>query len=374
MSEENNSLKKKTSLEWLMRGILTKVGDTFDRLTGRRWTPSSSLATSELSEKLKKLLDLEAKDFGVKGKFVPHNIKLKMQWDKFSTDSESGLQKLENELKIAAIDHINDNRYHTYAPIKLEVTPDYFTEGVKMLVSFDKFDDEKREVAINVTVPQIKVGDYIPSLPEIEPELEIETFIANLTLQGKSKQVELTFKDKQRRSVGRTKENDLSIEDSSVSKIHAALVLNSDKHLMVADTGSTNGTFVNDKRIAYGRAFPISTTDRVKFGNIEVVFEFIPRAVENIEPEIVSSNIAPNENHYISQKDIQTIAFSPSENVSLSNENIPPQNKTENVQSNDNVAETKFVEIKPEEKKKIETTDNSSGTKDRINYDFSNED
>lgn len=374
MSEENNSLKKKTSLEWLMRGILTKVGDTFDRLTGRRWTPSSSLATSELSEKLKKLLDLEAKDFGVKGKFVPHNIKLKMQWDKFSTDSESGLQKLENELKIAAIDHINDNRYHTYAPIKLEVTPDYFTEGVKMLVSFDKFDDEKREVAINVTVPQIKVGDYIPSLPEIEPELEIETFIANLTLQGKSKQVELTFKDKQRRSVGRTKENDLSIEDSSVSKIHAALVLNSDKHLMVADTGSTNGTFVNDKRIAYGRAFPISTTDRVKFGNIEVVFEFIPRAVENIEPEIVSSNIVPNENHYISQKDIQTIAFSPSENVSLSNENIPPQNKTENVQSNDNVAETKFVEIKPEEKKKIETTDNSSGTKDRINYDFSNED
>lgn len=374
MSEENNSLKKKTSLEWLMRGILTKVGDTFDRLTGRRWTPSSSLATSELSEKLKKLLDLEAKDFGVKGKFVPHNIKLKMQWDKFSTDSESGLQKLENELKIAAIDHINDNRYHTYAPIKLEVTPDYFTEGVKMLVSFDKFDDEKREVAINVTVPQIKVGDYIPSLPEIEPELEIETFIANLTLQGKSKQVELTFKDKQRRSVGRTKENDLSIEDSSVSKIHAALVLNSDKHLMVADTGSTNGTFVNGKRIAYGRAFPISTTDRVKFGNIEVVFEFIPRAVENIEPEIVSSNIVPNENHYISQKDIQTIAFSPSENVSLSNENIPPQNKTENVQSNDNVAETKFVEIKPEEKKKIETTDNSSGTKDRINYDFSNED
>jgi hypothetical protein len=106
MSEENNSSKKKTSLDWLMRGVLTKIGDTFDRLTGRRWTPSSSLATSELIEKLKKLLDLEAKDFGAKGKFVPHNIKLKMQWDKFSTDSESALQKLEYELKIAAIDHI----------------------------------------------------------------------------------------------------------------------------------------------------------------------------------------------------------------------------------------------------------------------------
>ena len=58
MSEENNSSKNKISIEWLMRGVLTKLGDTLDRLTGRRWTPSSSLATSELSEKLKKLLDL----------------------------------------------------------------------------------------------------------------------------------------------------------------------------------------------------------------------------------------------------------------------------------------------------------------------------
>ena len=67
MSEENNSLKKKISIEGLMRGVLTKLGDTFDRLTGRRWTPSSSLATSELSEKLKKLLDIEVKDLGAKG-------------------------------------------------------------------------------------------------------------------------------------------------------------------------------------------------------------------------------------------------------------------------------------------------------------------
>ena len=53
MPEQNNSAKKKLSLDWLMRGVLTKVGDTLDRLTGRRWNPSSSLATSELIEKLK---------------------------------------------------------------------------------------------------------------------------------------------------------------------------------------------------------------------------------------------------------------------------------------------------------------------------------
>ena len=110
--------KKSISADWFLRGVLAKVGETFDRLTGRNWKPSSSLATSELTEKLKLLLDAEAKDVGGGGgrKFVPHNVKLKMQWDKFSTDSEIALGKLENELLIAVIDHINDKRYYTYAP------------------------------------------------------------------------------------------------------------------------------------------------------------------------------------------------------------------------------------------------------------------
>lgn len=377
MSEENNSSKKKISIEALMRGVLTKLGDTFDRLTGRRWTPSSSLATSELGEKLKKLLDLEVKDLGAKGKFVPHNIKLKMQWDKFSTDSEEAITRLENELKIAAIDHINDNRYHTYAPIKLEVTPDYFTEGVKLLVSFDKFDEEKREVAVNVTVPQIKVGDYLPQLlPEIKPEVEAETFIANFTLNAKQKQVELTFKEKERRSVGRTKENDLSIEDSSVSKIHAALVLNSEKQLMVADTGSTNGTFINDKRIAYGRAFPVASGEIVKFGNIEVTFEHIPRAVEEVVNQEVTMNEKTVEAFSQSQRDIQTVAFNSNEDISVKTEFMPAQNGAENIPPKENLPQTKFVAIKPEVKPEVKekTETNSSGTQDRINYDFSNED
>ena len=380
MSEENNSTKKKTSIDWLMRGVLTKVGDTFDRLTGRRWKPSSSLATSELIEKLKKLLDLEAKDLGSKGKFVPHNIKLKMQWDKFSTDSESGIQKLENELKIAAIDHINDNRYHTYAPLKLEITPDYFTEGVKMLVGFDKFDKEKGEVSINVTVPQIKVGDYLPELlPELKIEEDVETFIASFTLHGKLKQLELTFKGKQRRSVGRTGVNDLSIEDSSISKMHAALVLNSEKQLMVADTGSTNGTFINDKRIAYGRAFPVASGDRVKFGNIEVSFEYIPREVEIVELEQIAESSAPTESFSASQGDIKTVAFNSNEGVSMKTEFVPPIKAAEtippleNVPPKENLAEPRFVAIKPEKEVKPETRDNSTNTQDRINYEFNNE-
>jgi pSer/pThr/pTyr-binding forkhead associated (FHA) protein len=281
--------KKSFSVDWLVRGTLTKLGDIFDRLTGRGWKPSSSLATSELIERLKKLLDSEVKDSDKKVKFVPHNIKLKMQWDKFSTDSEDAMKKLEFELLTAVIDHINDNRYHTYAPIKLELKPDYFTEGVKLLASFDKFAEEKAEAELNVTVPNLK-NILIDPLPEIKPEVEKEVFIVEFKLNDKPKRVELAFADGQRLSVGRTKENALIIDDGSVSKIHASLVLNSEKQLMAADTGSTNGTFINGKRISYGKAFPISDGDKVKFGTVDVSITHVPKpVVEPVEVEEIAS-------------------------------------------------------------------------------------
>ena len=284
---ENKPLpaKKSISADWFVRGVLAKIGEAFDRLTGRNWKPSSSLATSELIERLKSLFDAEVKEVGGGRKFVPHNIKLKMQWDKFSTDSEIALGKLEDELLIAAIDHINDRRYYTYAPLKLEIKTDYFTEGVKLSASFDKLgeDQEDREAAVNVTIPDLK-NVIVNPLPEVPAEPEKEIYIADFTVNGNPRKKELAFGDRQRLSVGRTKENDLWLDDASVSKIHAALVLNSEKHLMVADTGSTNGTFINDQRIAYGRAFVIKDGDRLKFGTVEVSLEHV---VKETSPEAI---------------------------------------------------------------------------------------
>ncbi len=306
MSEDKIApVKKSFSADWLVSGVLTKIGETFDRLTGRNWKPSSSLATSELTDRLKKLLDAEVKDLNEKGKFVPHNLKLKMQWDKFSTDAEKSLIILEHELLTAAIDHINDRRYHTFAPMQLEIKPDYFTEGVKLLASFDKFADDEREAAVNVSVPDLK-NVVIAPVQEIAAEPEKEIYTAEFVAQGKTKQVELAFAEKQRLSVGRTKENDLMIDDQSISKIHAALVLNSDRQLMVADTGSTNGTFINGQRIAYGKALLINEADKLKFGNVEV-------ALEKNQKEIEHNEIAAEE--IPAQADYSTNKYSEAEDL-----------------------------------------------------------
>ena len=273
MAENAQAKSNGFSIDWLVKGTLTRVGDIFDRLTGRGWKPSSSLATSGLIERMKSLMDAEVREDEHGRRYVPHNIQLKMQWDKFSTDSEEALRKLENEFLIAAVDHINDRHYYTYSPISITIKPDYFTSGVVLLVTFDKFNADDNERAINVTVDGLKTDDIAP-----EPEPERQTAALRVKYQAGGKQVDKSFslEEGRRLSVGRTKENDLQIDDQSISKAHASLMLSKEGKLIVADTGSTNGTFVDGQRIAYGKAVEVKPGAVLMFGLVNLSVQFAP--------------------------------------------------------------------------------------------------
>ncbi|HUF04121.1 MAG TPA: FHA domain-containing protein [Aridibacter sp.] len=274
MAEDKGSTAKKGfSLDWLIGGVLSRLGDTFDRITGRNWNPSSNLATSKLEEKLKLLLDAEARDVEGGGMFVPHVFKLKIQWNKFSTDSDQDLKKLEHELHAAAIDHINDRLYHTYAPIQVSVEKDYFVEGVQFIAGFGKYSEsEEDEVAVNVTLKNIPIGE-LPGeeLPVEEAEDPGPEVCFDLVLQGKPVRRCITFGETKRFSVGRSGTNDIVIDDPSVSKVHASVALGRSGGIVMADTGSTNGTFIGESRMPYGKATPLSEGSKVRFGDVKAV-------------------------------------------------------------------------------------------------------
>ena len=46
--------------------------------------------------------------------------------------------------------------------------------------------------------------------------------------------------------------------------------MTSEGTILVADTGSTNGTFINGRRISYGESRVIEDGDVVGFGDVEV--------------------------------------------------------------------------------------------------------
>lgn len=71
-----------------------------------------------------------------------------------------------------------------------------------------------------------------------------------------------------RQTVGRRGDNDIVIDDPSVSASHAWL-MSHPGHYAVMNTLSTNGTFVNGKRV---HEAALKHGDRVRFGQAEFVF------------------------------------------------------------------------------------------------------
>jgi len=96
---------------------------------------------------------------------------------------------------------------------------------------------------------------------------------------GESK--DLTF-DKTEIRVGRVRDNDIVLPKGNVSKHHCRLLLQNGQ-LTVEDLGSTNGTYVNGRKIA--EATSISTSDKVFVGDFAIR---VTGGVRANEPQIGS--------------------------------------------------------------------------------------
>jgi hypothetical protein len=77
-------------------------------------------------------------------------------------------------------------------------------------------------------------------------------------------------------TVGRTDASDLVLEETLISRAHAAFVVEGDR-LLLRDLGSANGTFVADERLEEaGGPRPVGAGDIVRFAHLE--FELVDSA------------------------------------------------------------------------------------------------
>jgi len=252
--------------ERLLRRVLEGMGTVVDRKLGRTVDPRSGLTTSKLIERMKRLIDERVRDEGNKGRIAPHHMVLKVEWGTHSEAPPEILGDLKNEVLAAAIDHINDHRYRTLAPVTVDAEVDIFTTGISVDPNFGEFEDDLRRH--DEEMRAAKLGVPIPGAAPPMPDIQV---IARVTLPNGTREIPLIFKPGGRRlNVGRASDNDLTLNDTSVSKIHAALLMSGEGTLLVADTGSTNGTYLNGRRISYGESRLIEDGDVVGFGDVEV--------------------------------------------------------------------------------------------------------
>lgn len=266
LKDEEHKRRQDALPERLLRRVLEGMGDVVDRKFGRTVEPRSGLTTSKLIERMKKLIDERVRDEGQKGRIAPHHLVLKVEWGTHSEAPPEILNDLKNEVLAAAIDHINDHRYRTLAPLSVDAEVDIFTTGISVDPNFGDFEVElrKQDEAKRAAKSGIQIPTAAPPMPDVP-------VVARVTLRNGSRDIPLLFKPGGRRlNVGRASDNELTLNDTSVSKIHAALLMTAEGTLLVADTGSTNGTYINGRRISYGESRLIEDGDVVGFGDVEV--------------------------------------------------------------------------------------------------------
>ena len=84
-------------------------------------------------------------------------------------------------------------------------------------------------------------------------------------------------------TIGRSPENDIVLYNRLVSKSHAYLDLgSSDEAVYLVDTGSTNGTSVNNSRLAPSGNYKLADGDEISFGPETKVIYFSPKAFQRL--------------------------------------------------------------------------------------------
>src|SRR5215211_516139 len=156
--------------ERLLRRVLEGMGSVVDRRLGRTVEPRSGLTTSKLIERMKRLIDERARDEGNKGRIAPHHMVLKVEWGTHSEAPPEILYDLKNEVLAAAIDHINDHRYRTLAPVDVEAEVDIFTTGISVDPNFGEFEDDLRrqDEEMRAAKSGVPIPSGAPSMPDIQ--------------------------------------------------------------------------------------------------------------------------------------------------------------------------------------------------------------
>ena len=100
--------------------------------------------------------------------------------------------------------------------------------------------------------------------------------LINLRRNLKFKMFE-SYSVKENTTIGRSKRCHVFIDDPFLSKNHARVFLK-DGSFYVEDLGSTNGSFLNGRRLG-SQPVRIKDSDKLSFGNISFIF------VDNLQPE-----------------------------------------------------------------------------------------
>ena len=276
------------------------------RLPGRR--NSSTLSPLEIGRRLLRAID-DNVDIDIKGRRIsPDNFTIALsEFDRAAlADDESALL---NELAAAATSYIRDEGRNVLTAVNVTFTTDASLDtgrlSITTAISGQQIDEEpvpaepeigvapvlEPEPGSDRATPEAPVEPVEVSEPEVPPPAPAdlpppvvtpapEPLVINESPEPAAARVAfgaIVRRDGTRHpagnstlKMGRSNGNDIQIADGQASRHHAEIRYDNGRHHLV-DLNSTNGTLVNDNRIASAQA--LSHGDIITIGNTEFRYE-----------------------------------------------------------------------------------------------------
>lgn len=153
-----------------------------------------------------------------------------------------------------------------------------------LLAWFNRYMDDPKKLEARLAGRPVLLYEP-PELPEPEPgadedddfQFRTQSGVTVPVIGGGEPIAVLVEKTKdnafQRRvTIGRTSNNDIVLEDASVSRFHAWLESTDRQGWTVVDAGSRNGTYVSGKKLVAKAPSALTSGSKLKVGTIELTF------------------------------------------------------------------------------------------------------
>ena len=253
MADQKDSVLDKA--ESLARQILDRLGSKVDaKLASGADQPLKPHIIGDLASRIERLIEssLEQDQHGVR-KIAPNYFKVLFTYEETSALSPQYIEAVSKEMTTTIFEYINNRRYVTRGPIRVEIGRDVFGKSTAVKASFLSDEDQSENA------PQ----------PGSEPTAETSKIVCFSSMDGRRYRVELN-PESAPAYIGRTAGNAIRIDDPSVSRLHCSVCLRSGGRVVIADLGSINGTCVNERLLGRDEAQVLKAGDIIGVGDFKL--------------------------------------------------------------------------------------------------------
>lgn len=263
---EKNEISNR--IEYYLRRFFERVGGALDFALRRPLNPQSRTDLSALLPQIEQAIEAKLRREGTRI-IAPNLIELRYDYETYGQMTDTRRAYLQKELQASLYEYVINHRYTTLDKMQVKLAFDVFTRKLAITASFP---DEAAATVAKQALP----GAPQAALPAAKVTEPAKTCTLNLRAIDRqlfgNLHVQLNSNEA-RAGLGRSHDNALCLNDSTVSSFHAAFTLTPNGTLWLTDLGSSNGTFVNEVRLGEGDKAVVRAGDKLRFGDIEMKLE-----------------------------------------------------------------------------------------------------